>query len=171
MLLSLTGAAVGSGMQYRNFIWYAYFVNTPQAVSYEIADKIPAWVVPAGDSAGVLTRSLLHPDWLLPIGIYLVGKLLGTLRFVSGQYILFRLTADLERLPYPMAPISAPRGDCLSRDDRQTRNLAMASLFYRVHGRLNMGIHLYRCSSTHRGNDESTDPDFENPVDRLHSEH
>ncbi len=114
MLLGLTGAAVGSGMQYRNFIWYAYFVNTPQAVSYEIADKIPAWVVPAGDSAGVLTRSLLHPDWLLPIGVYLAGKLLGTLRFVSGQYILFRLTADLERLPYPMAPISAQGATALA---------------------------------------------------------
>lgn len=114
MLLSLTGAAVGSGMQYRNFIWYAYFVNTPQAISYEIADKIPAWVVPAGDSAGVMTRSLLHPDWLLPIGIYLISKLLGTLRFVSGQYILFRLTADLERLPYPMAPISAQGATALA---------------------------------------------------------
>ena len=39
MLLGLTGAAVGSGLQYRNFIWYAYFINTPQAASYEIATK------------------------------------------------------------------------------------------------------------------------------------
>ncbi|MXV78952.1 hypothetical protein F4083_01515 [Candidatus Poribacteria bacterium] len=114
MLLSLTGAAVGSGMQYRSFIWYAYFVNTPQAISYEIADKIPAWVVPAGDSVGVVTRNLLHVDWLLPIGIFLASKLLGTLRFVSGQYILFRLTADLERLPYPMAPITAQGATALA---------------------------------------------------------
>ena len=114
MLLGLTGAAVGSGLQYRNFIWYAYFVNTPQAASYEIADKIPDWIVPAGDSVGVLTRTLIHPDWFLPIGIYLIGKLLGTLRFVSGQYILFRLTADLERLPYPMAPISAQGATALA---------------------------------------------------------
>ena len=114
MLLGLTGAAVGSGMQYRNFIWYAYFINTPQAASYEIADKIPEWIVPAGDSVGVLTRSLLHPDWFLPIAIYLAGKLLGTLRFVSGQYILFRLTADLERLPYPMAPIAAQGATALA---------------------------------------------------------
>ena len=114
MLLSLTGAAVGSGMQYRSFIWYAYFINTPQAASYEIADKIPAWVVPAGDSVGVLTRNLLHPDWLLPIGVFLLSKFLGTLRFVSGQYILFRLTADLERLPYPMAPITAQGATALA---------------------------------------------------------
>ena len=77
MLLGLTGAAVGSGMQYRSFIWYAYFINTPQAASYEIADKIPAWIVPAGDSVGVLTRTLIHPDWFLPIAIYLAQKLLS----------------------------------------------------------------------------------------------
>lgn len=114
MLLSLTGAAVGSGMQYRSFIWYAYFQQTPQAVSYEIADKIPAWVVPSADSLAIAERSLLHPDWLLPIGVYLASKLLGTLRFVSGQYILFRLTADLERLPYPMAPITAQGATALA---------------------------------------------------------
>ncbi len=114
MLLSLTGAAVGSGMQYRSFIWYAYFQQTPQAVSYEIADKIPAWVVPSADSFAIAERSLLHPDWLLPIGVYLASKLLGTLRFVSGQYILFRLTADLERLPYPMAPITAQGATALA---------------------------------------------------------
>ena len=114
MLLSLTGAAVGSGMQYRSFIWYAYFVNTQQAISYEIADKIPAWVVPSGESIAIAERSLLHPDWLLPIGVYLITKFLGTLRFVSGQYILFRLTADLERLPYPMAPITAQGATALA---------------------------------------------------------
>ncbi len=114
MLLSLTGAAVGSGMQYRSFIWYAYFQKTQQAISYEIADKIPEWVVPSGDSLAIAERSLLHPDWLLPIGVYLASKLLGTLRFVSGQYILFRLTADLERLPYPMAPITAQGATALA---------------------------------------------------------
>ena len=91
MLLGLTGAAVGSGLQYRNFIWYAYFINTPQAASYEIADKIPDWIVPAGDSVGVLTRSLLHPDWFLPIAIYLCRK---TARYVAiRQWTIYSVPA------------------------------------------------------------------------------
>ena len=67
MLLGLTGAAVGSGTQYRNFIWYAYFINTPQAASYEIADKIPWWVCPPPDSIAIAERTLLHMDWFWPI--------------------------------------------------------------------------------------------------------
>lgn len=114
MLLGLTGAAVGSGMNYRGFIWYSYFINTPQAASYEIADKIPFWVAPAKDSIAIAERSLIHPDWFWPIGIFLIMQLLGTIRSISAGYFLFRLTADLERLPFPMAPISAQGATALA---------------------------------------------------------
>ena len=114
MLLGLTGAAVGSGDQYRGFIWNAYFINTPQAASYEIADKIPFWIAPAQDSIAIAERSLLHMDWFWPIVIFLIMKLLGTIRSISAGYFLFRLTADLERLPYPMAPIQAQGATALA---------------------------------------------------------
>ena len=114
MLLGLTGAAVGSGLQYRGFIWYAYFIKTPQAESYEIASKIPFWVAPARESIAIAERSLLHWDWKWPIIIYLITKLLGTVRHLSAGYFLFRLTADLERLPYPMAPIEAQGATALA---------------------------------------------------------
>jgi len=114
MLLGLTGAAVGSGIQYRSFIWYSYFVKTPQAVSYEIADKIPWWVCPPPDSIAIAERTLLHRDWLAPIFIFVVFKLLATIRHISAGYVLFRLTADLERLPYPMAPIQAQGATALA---------------------------------------------------------
>lgn len=120
MLLGLTGAAVGSGTQYRGFIWYAYFINTPQAESYEIADKIPFWIAPARDSIAIAERSLLHMDWFWPIAIFLIMKLLGTIRGISAGYILFRLTADLERLPYPLAPIDAQGATALAETTGRT---------------------------------------------------
>ena len=114
MLLGLTGAAVGSGGQYRGFIWYAYFINTPQAESYEIADKIPFWIVPSKDALAIAERSLLHMDWFWPIAFFLIFKLLGEVRHISAGYFLFRLTADMERLPYPMAPIEAQGATALA---------------------------------------------------------
>ncbi|MYE90358.1 hypothetical protein F4X33_15325, partial [Candidatus Poribacteria bacterium] len=114
MLLGLTGAAVGSGGQYRGFIWYAYFINTPQAASYEIADKIPFWVVPSKEAIAIAERSLLHMDWFWPIAFFLIFKLLGEIRYISAGYFLFRLTADMERLPYPMAPIEAQGATALA---------------------------------------------------------
>ena len=107
MLLGLTGAAVGSGMQYRNFVWYAYFINTPQQLLTKSRIKFRSGLCLQVILWGCSREVCYIQIGFLPIAIYLVGKLLGTLRFVSGQYILFRLTADLERLPYPMAPIAA----------------------------------------------------------------
>ena len=114
ILLGLTGAAVGSGLQYRGFIWYAYFVQTQQAAQYEIADKIPFWVAPSPDSVAIAERSLLHMDWWTPIWIFLVMRLLGTIRHITAGYFLFRLTADLERLPFPLAPIEAQGATALA---------------------------------------------------------
>lgn len=120
ILLGLTGAAVGSGLQYRGFIWYSYFIQTPQAESYEIADKIPFWVAPSPDSIAIAERSLLHMDWWTPIWIFLVMRLLGTIRNISAGYFLFRLTADLERLPYPLAPIEAQGATALAETTGRT---------------------------------------------------
>jgi hypothetical protein len=114
MLLGLTGAAVGSGDQYRGFIWNAFFIQTQQAESYEIADKIPFWIAPSQDSIALAERLLLHMDWFWPIVIFLIMKLLGTIRSISAGYFLFRLTADLERLPYPLAPIQAQGATALA---------------------------------------------------------
>ncbi len=114
MLLGLTGMAVGSGNNYRSFIWYGYFINTPQAASYEIADKIPWWIAPARDSIAIAERSLLHWDWKWPIIIFLFMRVLSEMRNLGAGYFLFRLTADLERLPFPMAPIAAQGATALA---------------------------------------------------------
>ena len=114
MLLGLTGAAVGAGTQYRGFIWYSYFIQTPQAASYEIADKIPWWVAPPPDSIALAERSLLHMDWYWPIVMFITFKLLGVMRGLGAGYVLFRVTADFERLPFPMAPIQAQGATALA---------------------------------------------------------
>ena len=121
ILLGLTSAAVGSGIHYRAypFVWYSYFINTPQAESYEIADKIPYWVAPAKDAIAIAERSLLHMDWFWPIVIFLIMKLLAEVRYISASYFLFRLTADLERLPYPLAPIQAQGATALAETTGQ----------------------------------------------------
>ena len=121
ILLGLTGMAVGSGIQYRAypFVWYAYFINTPQAQSYEIADKVPYWVAPAKDAVAIAERSLLHMDWFWPLAIFLIMKLLAEVRYISASYFLFRLTADLERLPYPLAPIQAQGATALAETTGQ----------------------------------------------------
>ncbi len=145
ILLGLAGAAVSAGGQYAGYIWEAFFIQTPQAESFEIADKIPFWVVPPRDSIALAQRSLLHPDWAWPIGIMLLNQLLGKLRYIGAGYFLFRLTADLERLPFPMAPVQAQGATALAETTGKTETWrwrvfslgSMAGLFW---GALYIGV-------------------------------
>ncbi|GIX07079.1 MAG: hypothetical protein KatS3mg115_1482 [Candidatus Poribacteria bacterium] len=128
ILLALTGAAVNAGGQYSGYIFDSYFINSQQAESYEIADKIPDWAIPPKESKAHAVRSLFHRDWWLaardkrtvfgiavgPITLMLILQLLGRIRHIGGSYFLFRLTADFEKLPFPLAPVHAQGATALA---------------------------------------------------------
>ena len=94
-----------SGGSFSGFIWNQYFVQSPQAS--EIAHQIPSWVVPQPGSRALIERTFFDKAWLVPIGLLLLGEVLGRLKGLGFGYILFRLTSDMERLPFPMAPVAA----------------------------------------------------------------
>jgi hypothetical protein len=128
ILLALTGAAVGAGGQYAGYVYDSYFINSQQAESYEIADKIPDWAIPPKESKAHAERSLFHRDYWLasrdkqtvfgipigPITLMILLQLLGRVRNIGGSYFFFRLTADYEKLPFPMAPVSAQGATALA---------------------------------------------------------
>lgn len=145
ILLSLAGAAVSAGARYSGYIWEAYFIQTVQAESFEIADKIPRWVVPPKYSEAITQRSLMHSDWILPIVVMLIQLVLSQLRYISGPYLLFRLTADLERLPFPMAPVSAQGATALAettgkQETWRWRVFSIGSIIGLFWGTVYMGI-------------------------------
>ncbi len=86
-----------------------YFQFLAQSESFQAAglsDQLPFWVVPS-DPAVLEQRSLFMRAWLPCLGLIAFTMIIGRLdRMVLG-YGLFRLTSDVERLPFPMAPIGA----------------------------------------------------------------
>lgn len=112
----LTGMAGGgpglAGGPFAGFIWNQYFVQSPQAA--HIAQDIPQWIVPAKGSEALLNRTFFHTSWLIPISLLLVGEILGRLNWIGGGYVLFRLTSDVERLPFPLAPVAAAGATALA---------------------------------------------------------
>ena len=109
-----------SGGPFAGAIWHQYLRQSPQTSS--IAGQIPDWVVPAVNSPAILTRNLAHPDWwwsasrgfLAPVTLIAVGYMFGRLAWFGLGYILFRLTSDIERLPFPLAPIAAEGSTALA---------------------------------------------------------
>jgi len=107
-------AANLAGGPFTGFIWNQFLVRSPQAVGLGIADQIPAWAVPPTTSPALTSRLLFHRDWMIPILLVLVGQILGLVNWFGFGYVLFRLTSDAERLPFPLAAITAEGATALA---------------------------------------------------------
>ena len=116
MLIYATAASIigvsgafGSGLQlfggsFGLFIWEQYLVQHP--LMSKLAPKIPDWVVPPIGSGVYAMRTFFHVAWIKPIVIGLVVAILWRVNSLTLGYVLFRVTADAERLPFPLANIS-----------------------------------------------------------------
>lgn len=112
---SLTGLDITKGISGGPFgamIWNQYFIQSPQAGL--VAKQIPHWVVPPAGSPALIHRTFFDAAWFAPILLMLVNEVLGRLNNLSAGYFLFRITSDVERLPFPMAPVAASGATALA---------------------------------------------------------
>lgn len=87
-------------------LWNQFMVQSENFRAFGIADKIPSWVAPT-DPDVLGTRSFFNRAWLVPIGLMIAGQLVQRLDQFGLGYVMYRLTSDVERLPFPMAPVNA----------------------------------------------------------------
>ena len=55
----------------------------------------------------MIERSFLHRDWLIPILLLIGSQIIQRIDRFGLGYALYRITSDVERLPFPMAPVGA----------------------------------------------------------------
>lgn len=103
VLFYMCGAVIHSG---GGLLWQQFLVQSEEMRKLGIVDYIPAWYAPS-DAAVLAGRSFLVKAWLVPLGIMVLTMLVTRLDHFGLGYIMFRLTSDLERLPFPMAPVGA----------------------------------------------------------------
>ena len=109
-----------SGGPFSIKIWHQYLKQSPQTTT--IAEDISDFVVPPSDSPGLQDRNLGHKDWwwsaskglLSPMFLVGFGYILGRLAWLGLGYLTFRATSDIERLPFPLAPIAAEGATALA---------------------------------------------------------
>lgn len=82
-----------------------FLVRSDAAVSTGVANDIPHWVAPPNLDS--LPRTFLTKAWLPFIGLMLFREIMGRLSSAILGYGLFRVTSDVEDLPFPMAPVGA----------------------------------------------------------------
>ena len=90
-----------------DLLWRQYFVRSPEAEQFGVSEVLPFWWAPGPESEAHGLRTFLHPDWAWPIGLLVLGTIVGRVSWFTSGYVLFRLTSDREQLPFPTAPMSA----------------------------------------------------------------
>ena len=114
VLFFMAGAAMS--MPFSGLIWNQFFAQSNAAAAHAIAGDLPSWFAPPTDSDSYADRTFLHADWLPVLGMVVFGTFFGELANLVLGYGLFRLASDVEKLPFPMAPIGAQGIMALAED-------------------------------------------------------
>ena len=103
-LTSVTGGMMLGGGIFAYLVFARYLRNSEAFASFGIDQDIPAWVAPAGDAA---YQGFLDQVWWPAIGVLMATMVLGKLTQLSLGFLAYKVTADGEGLPFPLAPIAA----------------------------------------------------------------
>jgi hypothetical protein len=105
LLYYMAGAALASPFQ--GLLWNQYLVQSDAAKMLGLTEFIPQWVAPPIGSESLLERTFFHRDWMIPILLLVGSQIIQRIDHFGLGYALFRITSDVEKLPFPMAPVGA----------------------------------------------------------------
>lgn len=105
LLYYMAGAAMHS--PFSGLLWNQYLVQSDAAKMLGLTEYIPSWVAPGIGSESLSARSFLHRDWLVPILLLIGSQIVQRVDHFGLGYALYRITSDVEKLPFPMAPVGA----------------------------------------------------------------
>jgi hypothetical protein len=105
LLYYMAGAALSTPFQ--GLLWNQYLVQSDAARMLGVTEFIPAWVAPSPESDSLVERTFFHRDWLIPILLLVGTQIIQRVDQFGLGYALFRITSDVEKLPFPMAPVAA----------------------------------------------------------------
>jgi len=105
LLYYMAGAAMASPFQ--GLLWNQYLVGSDAARMLGITEFIPAWIAPQPGSDSLLERTFFHRDWMVPILLLVGAQIIQRVDQFGLGYALYRITSDVEKLPFPMAPVGA----------------------------------------------------------------
>ncbi len=92
---------------FEGLLFRQYLVTSPAAEDLGMIGHFPTWVAPAKDQIQAAGRTFFTTGWIMPIAIVIIGQVVGRIDHFGLGYFLYRLTSDVEKLPFPLAPVGA----------------------------------------------------------------
>lgn len=113
------GGAVLAGGPFGQLIWNQYLIQSQAVEGFGLLEHIPEWVTPPRDSEAIIQRSFFHKAWLPAIGVLIASQIFSRAEWFSLGYVLFRVTSDVEKLPFPLAPVVAQGATALAESGEE----------------------------------------------------
>lgn len=126
VLFYMTGMVVTDPFQ--GLLWKQYLVQSDVAQAMGVAPEIPKWVSPSAEKIKEIGTTFFHRAWLAPILLIAFQMFITRVTGFGLGYVLYRITSHGERLPYPLAPVSA-QGVMVLAEDRETRDRSRWTYF------------------------------------------
>ncbi len=118
----MVGNLLFPGGPMAHLVFRAYLVGSDAARDAGMLGAFPSWFAPPYDSPAITERTFLHADWIAPIGIMAFIMIVSFFKRYTLGYFFFRLTSDVECLPFPLAPISAQGAMALAEADQESQS-------------------------------------------------
>jgi len=118
VLFYMAGAVMAT--PFAGLLWNQFYVQSPPAWAAGVAEEIPNWFAP-NDRNILEKRSFMMLEWLPAVGLVIFGLFVGRLNNAILGYGLFRVASDIEKLPFPMAPIGAQGIMALAEQDEKEK--------------------------------------------------
>ena len=111
---------------YQGLLRNLYFREAPYTRLFGIAEKIPTWAAPPLGSWATVVRTLIAPEWALPLLVMLAGTAASILIDLGLSIIFSQLFIEVEKLPFPLAPIDSEA--ILTLTERRPEKIVIFSL-------------------------------------------
>ena len=103
VLYYMAGASIT--IPYTGLLWNQFLVQSDAATAQGLTHQFPTWFAPGEEVLKL--RTFFHPGWLPAIGLVVLQQTFTRIEKFGLGYVLFRITSDVEKLPFPMAPVGA----------------------------------------------------------------
>ena len=105
ILFFMTG--LGLGYAFEGLLWNQYLVQSEYAHGMGIAQDIPWWASASANQIQRDGRTFFTTAWIAPIFYTSFVLLVAKVDHYGLSYVMYRIANDVEKLPFPMAPVSA----------------------------------------------------------------
>jgi hypothetical protein len=116
-------ASAAMAQPFQGLLWNQFFVQSQAAVGSGLAEHMTEvwWYAPT-DPTVLAQRNFFMAEWWPVLGLIVFNTVVGRFQGTVLTYGLFRIASDIEKLPFPMAPVGAAGITALAEQQSEESN-------------------------------------------------